>query len=55
MGRFLEEDLRIDSGAIRSLSAEKIEEFAGRYRSLKLRNLGGLLRRIQRPKGVHHE
>jgi hypothetical protein len=52
MGRFLEEDLRIDSGAIRSLSAEKIEDFAGRYRSLRLRRLSGYLRRIQRPKKV---
>ena len=48
MGRFLEEDLRIDTGAIRSLSAEKIDEFAGRYRSLRLRRLSGYLRRLQR-------
>ena len=48
MGRFLEEDLRIDIGAIRSLSAEKIDEFAGRYRSLRLRRLSGYLRRLQR-------
>ena len=48
MGRFLEEDLRIDAGAIRSLSAEKIDEFAGRYRSLRLRRLSGYLRRLQR-------
>ena len=48
MGRFLEEDLRIDPGAIRSLSAEKIDEFAGRYRSLRLRRLSGYLRRLQR-------
>jgi len=48
MGRFLEEDLRIDTGAIRSLSAEKIDEFAGRYRSLRLRRLSGYLRRHQR-------
>lgn len=52
MGRFLEEDLRIDSGAIRSLSAERIEEFAGRYRSLRLRRLSGYLRRLQRSKKV---
>lgn len=56
MGRFLEEDLRIDAGAIRSLSAERIDEFAGRYRSLKLRRLSGLLRRLQRSgEGVRHE
>jgi hypothetical protein len=48
MGRFLEEDLRIDPGAIISLSAEKIDEFAGRYRSLRLRRLSGYLRRLQR-------
>jgi len=47
MGRFLEEDLRIDAGALRPLSAEKIAELAGRYRSLRLRRLSGFLRRIQ--------
>jgi len=52
MGRFLEEDLRIDAGAIRSLSPERIDEFAGRYRSLKLRRLSGHLRRLQRFKEV---
>jgi len=52
MGRFLEEDLRIDIGAIRSLSMERIEDFAGRYRSLRLRRLRGYLRRLQRSKGV---
>ena len=50
MGRFLEKDLRIDAGAVRSLSAERIGEFAGRYRSLKLRRLSGYLRRLQRSK-----
>lgn len=48
MGRFLEEDLRIDTSAIRSLSAEMIDEFAGRYRSLRLRRLSGYLRRLQK-------
>ncbi len=52
MGRFLEEDLRIDAGAIRSLSAKRIDEFAGRYRSLRLRRLSGHLRRLQRSKKV---
>ena len=52
MGRFLEVDLRIDAGAIRSLSPERIDEFAGRYRSLKLRRLSGHLRRLQRFKEV---
>jgi hypothetical protein len=48
MGRFLEEDLRIDAGALQPLSTEKIYEFAGRYRSLRLRRLSGYLRRLQR-------
>lgn len=48
MGRFLEADLRVDAGALRSLSAERIDDFAARYRSLKLRHLGGLVRRVQR-------
>lgn len=52
MGRFLEKDLRIDAGAIRSLSAKKIDEFAVRYRSLRLRRLSGYLRRLQRSKKV---
>ena len=56
MRRFLEEDLRIDAGALGSLSAERIDEFAGRYRSSKLRRLSGLLRWLQRPKeGIPHE
>ena len=52
MSQFLEEDLRIDPGAIRSLSAERIDEFAGRYRSLRLRRLSGYLRRLQRSREV---
>jgi len=48
MSRFLEADLRVDASALRSLSAERIDEFATRYRSLKLRHLSGFLRRIQR-------
>jgi predicted transcriptional regulator of viral defense system len=56
MRRFLEEDLRIDAGALRSLSAEKIDEFAERYGSLKLRRLGGLVRWLQRAgEGIPHE
>jgi hypothetical protein len=42
MRRFLEEDLRIDAGAIRPLPAERIDEFAERYRSLKPRRPAGL-------------
>ena len=48
MGQFLDEDLRIDTGAIRSLSAERMDEFARRYRSLRLRRFSGYLRRLQR-------
>ncbi len=48
MRRFLEEDLRIDAGIIRTLSSERIDEFAVRYRSLKLRRLSGLMRRLRR-------
>jgi predicted transcriptional regulator of viral defense system len=56
MRRFLEEDLRIDAGAIRSMSADRIDELAGRYRSLKLRRLAGLVRRFQRSgEAIPHE
>ena len=56
MRRFLEEDLRIDVGVIRSMSAERIDEFAERYRSLRLRRLSGLVRRLQRPQeAIPHE
>jgi len=48
MRSFLEADLRADASALRSLSAERIDDFAARYRSLKLRHLGGLVRRLQR-------
>ncbi len=48
MGRFLEADLRVDVGALRPLSAERIDDYAARYRALKLRHLGGLVRRVQR-------
>ncbi|MDD8025446.1 MAG: hypothetical protein PHI34_02950 [Acidobacteriota bacterium] len=50
MGRFLEEDLRIDAAAIRSFSPEVIEEFAGRYRSLRLRRLSGYIEQLRRSK-----
>lgn len=56
MSRFLEADLRIDARALESLSAERIDEFAVRFRSLKLRCLSGLLRRLQKSKqGTRHE
>lgn len=49
MGRFLEEDLRIDAGSLAALSAATIEDFASRYRSLKLRCLSRLIKRIPKP------
>jgi hypothetical protein len=55
MGRFLEEDLRIDAGSIRSFSPEGIEEFAGRYRSLRLRRLSGYIRQLRRSKSGRPE
>lgn len=56
MSRFLEEDLRIDAGSLRSMSVEKVDDFARRYRSLKLRKLGGLLRRLRdRGEGIARE
>lgn len=48
MSRFLETDLRVDAIALRSLSAERIDDFAARYRSLKLKHLGGLVKRVQK-------
>jgi predicted transcriptional regulator of viral defense system len=48
MSRFLEEDMRIDTAALRSLSAEKIDDFAGRYRSRRLRLLSAVIRRSRR-------
>lgn len=48
MGRFLEADLRVDAGALRTLSAERIDDYAARYHSMKLRHLGGLVKRVRR-------
>jgi len=48
MRRFLEEDLRIDTEALRALSAERIEDYAGRYRSRRLRLLSAVVRRLRR-------
>lgn len=56
MGRFLVEGLRIDVSNIQSLSPERIDEYAGRYRSRKLRHLSGLVRRLRKSKeGIAHE
>jgi predicted transcriptional regulator of viral defense system len=48
MNRFLEDDLRIDDGALRGLSAEMIADFAERYRSRRLRLLAGVIRRVRK-------
>ena len=48
MRRFLEEDLRIDAEALRALSPELIDDFAGRYRSRRLRLLSAVVRRLRR-------
>ncbi len=56
MGRFLEQDLRIDPGSLRPLSAEKIDGFASSYRSSKLKHLGGWIRRARESaEGRGHE
>lgn len=48
MIRFLEEDLRVDAAAVRTLSAERIDDYAGRYRSRRLRLLSTVIRRFRR-------
>jgi len=47
MRRFLTEDLRVDISKVQSLSAERIDEYAGRYRSRKLKHLSGLVRSLE--------
>lgn len=48
LGRFLDEDLRLDLGAARDLSAEMIDDHARRYRSRRLRLLASVLRKMRR-------
>ncbi len=48
MRRFLEEDLRVDAEAVRTLSAEQIDDYAARYRSRRLRLLGAVVKRLRR-------
>jgi predicted transcriptional regulator of viral defense system len=48
MSRFLAEDLRIDAEALRALSAERIDDYARRYRSRRLRLLSAVIRRLRR-------
>jgi hypothetical protein len=56
MRRFLTEDLRIDISKVQSLSPERIDEYAGHYRSRKLKHLSRLVRRLRESKeGIPHE
>jgi len=48
MRLFLEEDLRIDAAAVRALSAQRIDDYAGRYRSRRLRLLSAVISRLRR-------
>jgi len=55
MQRFLEEDLRIEPDFLKSLPAERIYDFARRYRSRKLRYLSQLVRQLQKAGETNHE
>jgi predicted transcriptional regulator of viral defense system len=48
---YLEEDLRIDPAAIRSLRADLLRDHAERYRSRKIRLLASVVARLQNPRG----
>jgi hypothetical protein len=48
MRRFIEQDIRIDAESVRALSAERIEDYADRYRSRRLRLLSAVVRRLGR-------
>ena len=53
---FLTEDLRIDVSNLKSLSPERIDQYAGRYHSRKLRHLSGLVKRLRKSEeGIPHE
>ena len=47
MSRLLEEDLRIDGKALAALSVESIDDYAGRYRSRRLRLLSAVVKRLR--------
>jgi hypothetical protein len=47
MSRLLEEDLRIDGKALAALSVERIDDYAGRYRSRRLRLLSAVVKRLR--------
>jgi hypothetical protein len=55
IAEFLEEDLRIDTEILRSLSVEMIEQYAAGYRSRKLKILAALVRRMARNQGKKYE
>ncbi len=46
LARFLEDDLRIDAGGLRAFSAERIADYAERYRSRRLRLMAAVIRRM---------
>jgi hypothetical protein len=48
---YLDDDLRIDAAAIRSLRAVLLRDYAERYRSRKIRLLASVVERLQRPRG----
>jgi hypothetical protein len=45
---YLERSLRVDLGAVREMNLDNLDEIAGRYRSLKIRTLVRLVRRMRR-------
>ncbi|HOE14701.1 MAG TPA: hypothetical protein PLL62_01925 [Candidatus Saccharicenans sp.] len=55
MQRFLEEDLRIELDFLKTLPAARIDDFARRYHSRKLRYLSQLVRQLQKVPETNHE
>jgi len=55
MQRFLEEDLRIELDFLKTLPAARIDDFARRYHSRKLRYLSQLVRQLQKAREINHE
>ncbi len=48
---YLDEDLRIEPASIRSLRADRLRNYAERYRSRKIRLLAAVVERLQTPRG----
>jgi len=48
MRHFIEDDLRIDTEAVHAMSVERIEDYADRYRSRRLRLLAAVVKRLRR-------